>query len=79
MLIVTPRISPFELIETDCLLPRVVTRMLAAKPAASTKTSIRPSPARPRRSPLMLRLASLQVPVTFPDCELVTSLLRSNL
>ncbi len=53
-----------ELIETSCLLPLVVSVRLAAKPAASTKTSIWPPPALPCRLPKILRLASPQVPVT---------------
>ena len=78
MVMLTPLISPLELICTVCLLPRVVSVRLAAKPAASTKTSIWPPPAVPCRLPKILRLRSLQLP-EMRSPLLVTSLLRSNL
>src|SRR5204862_5424121 len=74
----TPRISPLELIWTTCLVPLVRRFKLAANPDASTNTSICPPPAVPCRLPKMLRLFSLQ----FPEMRspwLVTSLERSNL
>ena len=54
------------LITTDCLLPRVVSEMLALNPAALATTWKLPSPPRPWRLPLMLRLISLQVPEIAP-------------
>src|SRR5437763_5655986 len=78
IVMLTPRISPLELICTVCFLPLVLTRRLAANPAASTKTSIRPPPAVPCRFPNTLRLASLQLP-EIRSPWLVTSLDRSNL
>src|SRR4051795_5191508 len=62
MVMVTPLISPLELICTVCLLPLVLSVRLAANPAASTNTSIAPPPAVPWSLPKMLRLASLQFP-----------------
>ena len=59
---VTPLISPLELIITVCLLPLVRSVRLAANALASTKTSIWPPPAVPCRVPKMFRLASLQLP-----------------
>src|SRR5665647_348185 len=74
----TPLISPFELICTVCLLPLVRSVRLAAKPDASTNTSIWPPPAVPCRLPKIFRLASLQLP-EMRSPWLVTSLLKSNL
>ena len=51
---------------------------LAAKPEASTNTSIWPPPAVPCRLPKIFRLLSLQLP-EMRSPLLVTSLLRSNL
>ena len=62
IVMLTPRISPFDEICTVCLVPVVRSVKLAAKPLASTKTSIVPPPAVPCRLPKMLRLFSLQLP-----------------
>ena len=62
IVMLTPLISPLELICTVCLLPVVFKVRLAAKPLASTKTSIWPPPAVPCKLPKILRLASLQLP-----------------
>ena len=78
IVMVTPRISPLELISTTCLVPLVRMARVAAKPAASTKTSIEPPPAVPWRLPLTLRLVSLQSPI-IRSPWVVTSLVRSNL
>src|SRR5260370_36108283 len=78
IVIVTPLISPLELICTVCLLPLVRSVRLAANPEASTNTSIWPPPAVPCRLPKIFRLASLQLP-EIRSPWLVTSLLRSNL
>ena len=78
IVMLTPRISPLELIWTVCLLPVVRSVRLAANPAASTNTSIWPPPAVPCRLPKMLRLVSLQLP-EMRSPWLVTSLVRSNL
>ena len=78
IVMLTPLISPLELIETVCLLPVVVSVRLAANPEASTNTSIWPPPAVPCRLPKIFRLLSLQLP-EMRSPLLVTSLLRSNL
>src|SRR5881394_2157945 len=75
---VTPLISPLELICTVCLLPLVRSVRFAAKPEASTNTSILPPPAVPWRLPKIFRLASLQLP-EMRSPWLVTSLLKQNL
>ena len=74
----TPLISPLELICTVCLLPLVRNVRLAANPEASTNTSIWPPPAVPCRLPKILRLASLQLP-EMRSPWLVTSLLKIEL
>ncbi|MGY3364763.1 putative RND superfamily exporter protein [Bradyrhizobium sp. GM2.4] len=78
IVMLTPRISPLDEICTVCLVPLVRSDKLAAKPLASTNTSIWPPPAVPWRLPKMLRLVSLQLP-EMRSPWLVTSLVRSNL
>src|SRR5665213_3882783 len=78
IVMLTPRISPLELICTVCLLPLVRKVRLAANPEASTNTSIWPPPAVPCRLPKIFRLASLQLP-EIRSPWLVTLLLRMNL
>ena len=62
--ILAPRNWLSARIVTDCLLPLVCSEMLALKPAALATTWKLPPPPRPCKVPLMLRLASLQVPET---------------
>ena len=78
IVMLTPLISPLELICTVCLLPVVRSVRLAANPDASTNTSIWPPPAVPCRLPKIFRLLSLQLP-EMRSPLLVTSLLKSNL
>ena len=78
IVMMTPRMSPLELICTVCLLPVVRNVRLAENPAASTNTSIWPPPAVPCRLPKIFRLVSLQLP-EMRSPWLVTSLVRSNL
>jgi hypothetical protein len=70
-------ISPWETIENDRWLPRVVTIKFAENPGASTDAAIDPPLALPERLPLMFRLVSLHVPEIAPR-SLTTPLLRSN-
>ena len=70
--------EPSDLIRTVCRLPRVVTVMLALKPAALATTWIEPLLPVPWIVPLILRLISLQPPVIWLPSA-VTLVRRSNL
>jgi hypothetical protein len=74
----TLRISPSDTIDTDCLLPVVVSVRFAENPGASTTTAILPAYARPCTVPLTPRDASLHEPDTLPP-SLTTALLSSSL